>query len=125
MIHIRLREIRKKQGLTQQNVADFLGLDRTTYTYYETGTICPSLGTFKKLSEMYRVSIAYLICETDDPKIIEKDALPNVAEEYEFAKTISKREKELILFFRALEEKKQKQLLKRLNPNAKRYVPKD
>ena len=125
MIHIRLREIRKRQGLTQQGVADYLGLDRTTYTYYETGTICPSLATFQKLSEMYRVSVSYLICETDTPELKVKDSLPEVAESYDFKNTISKEEKELIIFFRALDEKKKKQLLKRLNPNKKRYEPKE
>ena len=125
MINIRLREIRKRSGLTQQNVADYLGLDRTTYTYYEMGSICPSVATFQKLAELYKVSIAYLVCETDEPKSLNTDPLPAVAEECDFAKTISKREKELIIFFRALDEKKQKQLIKKLNPNAKRYVPKD
>lgn len=125
MINERLREVRKKYGLTQQLVADFLGLDRTTYTYYEMGTICPSVATFIKLSEMYKVSIAYLVCETDDPTPLENKELSEVAEDYDFAKTIDRKEKELVIFFRALDEKSQKRLLKRLNPNNKRNSTKE
>ena len=125
MINERLREVRKKYGLTQQLVADFLGLDRTTYTYYEMGTICPSVATFIKLSEMYKVSIAYLVCEKDDPTPLENKELSEVAEDYDFAKTIDRKEKELVIFFRALDEKSQKRLLKRLNPNNKRNSTKE
>lgn len=125
MINERLRAVRKANGLTQQNIADYLGLDRTTYTYYEMGDICPSVETFVKLSELYKVSVSYLVCETDNPEKNVSDVLPEVAENIDFASTISKKEKELIVFFRALDEKKQKQLLKRLNPNKKRYEAKN
>lgn len=124
MINDRLRELRKEHGLTQQDVADYLGFDRTTYTYYEMGTVCPSLETFRKLSLMYKVSISYLVCESDEPKVIDKDVLPNVAENIDFSKTLSKKEKALIIFFRALDEKKQNQLLKRLNPASKKVSKK-
>lgn len=123
-IHKRLREIRKNQGFTQQTVADFLGVDRTTYTYYELGAICPNVGTFRKLSELYNLSAAFLICETDIPEIKHKEDLADVAEEYSFVKSLTRKEIELIAFFRALDEKKQNQLIKRLNPNAKRYAAK-
>ena len=125
MINERLRAVRKANGLTQQNVADYLGVDRTTYTYYEMGDTCPSVDTFTRLSELYKTSVSYLICETDDPEMKVKEALAQVAEEIDFAATISKREKELIVFFRALDENKQKQLLKKLNPNKKRYEAKN
>ena len=33
----RLRKIRKASGMTQQEIADHLNMQRSTYAYYETG----------------------------------------------------------------------------------------
>ena len=41
-----LRKWRKEHGYTQQQMADFLVVHRTTYTKYETGVVQPSLDTF-------------------------------------------------------------------------------
>lgn len=57
----RLRERRKKLGLTQQQVADELNLDRTTYTYYETGRCSPSIETLYKLTLLFGVSFDELL----------------------------------------------------------------
>lgn len=125
MINERLKAVRKSSGLSQQNVADYLGLDRTTYTYYEMGTTCPSVATFTKLAQLYKTTVAYLICETDSPKRECDDAQPRVAEEHDFLKTITKEEKVLISLYRALDEEDKKALLKKLNPNKKRYEAKN
>ena len=41
MLAERLRQIRLEHNLTQQNIADVLGCDRTTYTLYETAATTP------------------------------------------------------------------------------------
>ncbi len=57
----RLRGIRQKNELTQKQVADTLHLDRSTYAYYERGTTEPSMGTTRKLAELFKVSVDELI----------------------------------------------------------------
>lgn len=121
MLPKRLKEIRKAHGLTQQNVADAIGWDRTTYTYYETGTNCPSLSTVEKLAKLYKVSVSYLIGESDNPQPRDVSAKDQqVAEGFDFTKTLSKSEKELLAFYRALSPEDKEELLKKL----KKYIKK-
>lgn len=57
----RLIEARKKMNYTQQRVADHLGITRPAYTAYERGSRQPDYDTLKKLSDLFEVSIDYLI----------------------------------------------------------------
>lgn len=50
-----LRELRKKNGYTQQQMADMLNINRSTYTYYETGKSQPSFQNLKMLCEILKV----------------------------------------------------------------------
>ncbi|MBS5149715.1 MAG: helix-turn-helix domain-containing protein [Butyricicoccus pullicaecorum] len=58
---LRLKELRIKHNKTQKELAAFLGIDRTTYTKYETGASEPALETLSRLSAYYHVDIDYLI----------------------------------------------------------------
>lgn len=53
-----LREHRKKGGFTQMEVAKYLGLTRSTYTYYESGFTSPSPYTLYRLAQLYQISVA-------------------------------------------------------------------
>lgn len=52
----RLKDIRFIRKLTQQQVADSLHIDRTTYTCYETGKTEPNINTLYKLIKLFDVS---------------------------------------------------------------------
>ena len=60
-MHDIIRKLRKEKGLTQQQVADYLGIDRSTYTYYESGRSKLSIDIVVKLAHFYKVSYAALI----------------------------------------------------------------
>ena len=60
LIANRIKAARTVCKLTQQQVADILGIDRSTYTYYETGTNKPSVEVLVKLSEIYNVELSFL-----------------------------------------------------------------
>lgn len=51
-----LRKYRVENGLSQQKVADMLGIDRSTYSYYETGKVCPSFFQMMTLFRLYQVT---------------------------------------------------------------------
>lgn len=51
-----LRSARERRGLTQQQVADAMGLDKSTYCGYETGKRSPDVQKLKKLSSILGVS---------------------------------------------------------------------
>lgn len=59
-----LRSLRKKKAKTQKDVADFLGVDRTTYVKYEVGEHQPDRNTLIKLSEYFDVSIDFILGNT-------------------------------------------------------------
>lgn len=63
----RLRDLRRKKKLTQQQVADQLGISQSTYAGYEIGRLQPTLDMLKKLSQFYDVTTDYLLGETDKP----------------------------------------------------------
>ena len=50
-----LRELRKKNGYTQQQMADILNISRSTYTYYETGKSEPSYDKLKILCDVFSI----------------------------------------------------------------------
>lgn len=52
----KLRILRENSNFSQADIAAMLGMDRSTYAYYETGKTEPSLKTIVKLAELYKVS---------------------------------------------------------------------
>lgn len=56
-----LRNLRKLNGKTQEEVAKFLNTTQTTYSKYELGIHEPTLETLCKLADFYGVSVDYLI----------------------------------------------------------------
>ena len=56
-----LRQLRIKKGYTQEQVAKALGINRTTYTKYETGVTQPSLEQLKKLCSLFEIDYNTLL----------------------------------------------------------------
>ncbi len=60
--------MREDRDLTQQQLADALGITQRKYSYLETGVQQWTDELLVKLAKYYRVSIDYLLCQTDNPK---------------------------------------------------------
>lgn len=58
---MRLKEIRLKRGVSQQEIADSLGLARNTVSGYETGVSEPSIENLIKLADILDVSVDTLL----------------------------------------------------------------
>lgn len=56
-IGAKLKELRKSEGLTQQQLADKLGINRVNYTRYETDTVRPDYETLIQLADIYHISL--------------------------------------------------------------------
>lgn len=54
-----LKSLRKSQKMTQQFVADKVGITRATLSNYEIDRRTPDLKTLKKLAECYGVNLNY------------------------------------------------------------------
>lgn len=61
----RLKNLRKELGITQQEVAENLGILKESYRRWEIGKSNPSKQNLEKLSKFYNVSTSYLLGETD------------------------------------------------------------
>ena len=58
---LRLKELRKRRGLSQQEVADRLGVTRSTISAYERNNKSPSLEALEKLALLYNASVDYIL----------------------------------------------------------------
>ena len=56
-----IKELRTGEELTQQQVAEKLGITYQSYQAYELGIAIPSLVNFIKLADLFNVSLNYLI----------------------------------------------------------------
>ena len=59
-LHRRLAGLRKKRGLSQQEVADILGVSRQAVSKWESGQTAPSTENLVRLSGIYGVSVDML-----------------------------------------------------------------
>ena len=57
----KLTYLRKQKGLTQSNLAEALNVSRQAISRWEVGTAVPSTDNLKVLSDLYDVSIDYLL----------------------------------------------------------------
>ncbi len=64
----RIRGMREDRDLTQQQLADALGITQRKYSYLETGVQQWTDELLVKLAQYYRVSIDYLLMQTNNPK---------------------------------------------------------
>lgn len=58
----RLKKLRKINDLTQDDIAKYLGIGRTTVSQYESGEIIPSTPNIIKLAKLYNVTTDYILC---------------------------------------------------------------
>lgn len=61
MLGHRLKEKRKEKSLTQKDVADKLGIGRTTYAMYESENRDPDTDTLQRMADFFEVTTDYLL----------------------------------------------------------------
>lgn len=61
----RLKYYRKDNKKTQEDMAKFLGIQRSTYGEYERGKIMPPMDKIQKLADYFNVSVDYLLGNTN------------------------------------------------------------
>ena len=66
---LRLKKIRKGLALHQEQVAEQIGVTRSTISTYENNTRQPSLEMLVRLARLYRVNTDYLLGLSDSASI--------------------------------------------------------
>ncbi|MGK5511737.1 helix-turn-helix domain-containing protein [Brevibacillus formosus] len=69
----RLKACRKAKKLTQLDLSETLGFNRSTYAKYETGDNEPDNQTLQKLADFFGVSVDYLLGRTDVDYIVKEE----------------------------------------------------
>ncbi|MBE6738594.1 MAG: helix-turn-helix transcriptional regulator [Ruminococcaceae bacterium] len=69
MYYKRLRDLREDSDLTQTQLAEKLGMHKTTYTNYEQGKRDLPLQVAIKIAKFYGVSLDYLAGISNDPDV--------------------------------------------------------
>jgi len=121
MLPQRLREVRTEKGMTQEEIADYLGFSRPTYTAYESGRRKPDQDTLVKIARYLNVSSDYLLglsnirsTSTPSPTLDEeltqimRDLGPGVTLQFYDLKGMTEDEKEnLKIFLEGLKARRQ------------------
>ena len=66
---VRLKELRKKKGISQLRLATDLNTTQNTISRYETGEREPGIDELIKIADYFHVSIDYLVGRTENPEI--------------------------------------------------------
>jgi transcriptional regulator with XRE-family HTH domain len=71
MLGKRLVDLRKRAGLTQQELAERLYISRDTYAQYEIDRRNPDYETLTSIARFHNVSVDYILGLTDDPRPVD------------------------------------------------------
>ena len=118
-----LKLLRKNCEFTQQQVADALNMERSTYAYYEGGSTEPDLKTIKKISKIFQIPVEMLLPNSDGSiKVCLNDItaqeLPELSEDdkdkvnprSETLHILTKDERGFIAYYRTLSKEQKKEL---------------
>lgn len=64
-----LKKLRKEKGITQISLQMKTGIEQALLSKYENGDRIPPTETLMILADFYDVSMDYIMCRTDNPKI--------------------------------------------------------
>lgn len=73
----KLKLLRKERKLTQNEVGDAIGQERSTVACYETGKRTPDVATLEKLAVLYKVTLDYFSNKSNGDIMIELLARSN------------------------------------------------
>lgn len=112
-----LKLIRKCRGLSQQNVADKLHVERSTYSYYETGSTTPTFTMVISLADVLSVELIDLLTIKGAVRAKEK----RIIEQHNYVK--SKEElAENMKFIRKCRELSQQKVANKLGVDRSTYA---
>lgn len=71
LVNNRIRDLRKKNGLTQNELALKTGLSNQSISFYENGKRSPKIEAWQKLAKFFNVSVSYLQGDSNlsDPQL--------------------------------------------------------
>lgn len=78
MPYPRIKELRDQSGYTQSEIACLLNIPLATYRSYETGSREPNLDILIQLSEMYKVSVDFILSHTPQKPLFSQEEVARI-----------------------------------------------
>ncbi|MCQ2016755.1 helix-turn-helix domain-containing protein [Clostridium butyricum] len=66
MLGERIKLLRKEQGITQDQLAEYINVSRSSVNGYENDGVEPSLNVLVKIADKFNVSLDYLLERTEE-----------------------------------------------------------
>lgn len=113
----KLREFRKKNKMTQEQVARLLNVSRQNYSHYETGRNQPSIDSMMILSRIWQISIEELLSDESNSSLLrETNPYGNATDKFNSSTLLYNsetfiQESELLNTFRSLSENQKNEVL--------------
>lgn len=108
MLSRRIKEARQKRNLTQKDLGELIGVTKVSICCYETGSRIPTIETLKKLAEVLKVDLTYLM--GNDMYVVAED-------DHEYGMNLAKEELQIIK-----ELRKHSDLYQKLTSNPKKML---
>ncbi|WP_240456721.1 helix-turn-helix domain-containing protein [Virgibacillus halodenitrificans] len=70
---IRLKELRRKKGESQEDTAKAIGISRARYSHYENNHVEPDMDLIRKFADYFNVDTDYLMGRRSSPSIHNTD----------------------------------------------------
>lgn len=115
-INEKLKYYRAKNNFTQTQVSAALGIDRSTYSYYELGKTIPSINMLSNIAKLFNVAIFDLLdTEIGSDHLSSTTYNPGYysGERPLSSATLDREEKDLLLLFRQLDDGNKIELIKK------------
>jgi len=106
---INLRKYRENCGLSQNAVANALGMERSSYTVYETGRSQPKIDTLVKIAKIFNIDPSALLTSENSASLKDsktENSLPIYS--------LKKDEQQLILYYRMLSSEEKSDVLAKM-----------
>lgn len=113
VIGTQISSLRKKFGLTQEDLANKLGFSKQTVSNWETGLKTPRMGAIQKMADLFNVSKSFIIEGVEEPpstsieKIYNQLSPPRQQKVYNFANQELEEQKEQKSHITVLEKYKE------------------
>jgi len=110
-----LKKLRKNAKLSQQQLADILGIDRSTYSYYELNKSNPPIAMLIKIAKIFGITVDELIGNQAQLRLRDDSSSLNKTDNKAAEKLLTEKivrlsdlsddEKLLVIKYRLLEDK--------------------
>lgn len=94
----RIKEQRKSSGLSQEKVAEFVGVSRQAVTKWETGQSAPSTENLFKLAEIFGTTVDILLASDEEEKDTPAEQIYYLYKMEQEKKREERRKKEYIFY---------------------------